>query len=392
MTPEQAVDRILATCENIKCNAVPYQVDGDVPIHLPPVDQIAFHGPVDLAAEFRRRGASTDAEKYDVVHLGSRFGITTSEAKSAADLCLPHAKIYAVVYRPARSGFLSNMRTAGCVLIDERTVEEMVHIVCRPPRTWTKPAWDWVAKGSLLVHSGGGFGDDISAARYAARLREMAGTVIFEARPEMRTMLEETADWGKVINKGEGCDCDHDFHVAAEDVFGRFANTPTPRQFLRTPEGGVFEDGANERVGVAYQGHHVKYTTRRRFPASELECFSRFDVPIYCLQKTSDYEEPPEVLPDGITDLAPTLETWLDTAWAVGRMKCVVTPDTSLFHLSAAMGVETHVCLKRPHASHYCQWEEAYSRYYPNVTNLHWGDDAFRKAADEIARMRIKMV
>ncbi len=340
--------RILQTCSTIQCNCVPFAVVNNKPVHLPPINELSI---LDCTGELTK-----GSPPYDIVIATSDFHKFPMK---------PSGKLYTW---GNRGKVFAEAKKSGFVLIDDRNGD----YVFRPPRKFDRPQWNG-ERGNLLVYSGGGFGDDLSGTRYAPPLKEF-GKVTFEARPEMRTLLESCSDYDNVINKGEDFDCD--FVVSLEHLQRHFGGSAVPS--LRRPIPGERFSG----IAVAYQGHHVKYTSRRKHDPRQLAHFLGGRA-VHCVQKHSNVEELVPALPEGIVDLGGSINDWLDTARIVGQMDFVASPDTSLFHLSSAMGVNTCVFLEERHASHYCVRGEWFSRYYPK-TRLFWGSNCVAEAANYV--------
>jgi len=352
-------ERIILTCSTIQCNCVPYYVSGDQPIHIPPLNELDFLDLTnsDVSKELSALGVRCgQSDLYDIILANSDYRRVTKMLK-------PSGKMYAI--SQDRNRLFGETRSAGLTLINERNQ----HFVFRPPRSFKQPEWNNQKNINLLVYSGGGFGDDINGLRYIQSLKQLTKSITFEARPEMKSLLESCSDYDRVINKGEESNCD--FVISLESLQnklhrstrGPFLKTPVPKEVL-----------AGKKIAVAYQGHHVKYTCQRKYPPSTLIPLTETQYKVYCVQKLS-IEEDIE-LPEGICDLGSKINNWLDTAMFVGQMDYVVTPDTSLFHLSAAMGIMTYVFLDQSHASHYCPGSAAVSGYYPKTTRLFWGNSA----------------
>jgi hypothetical protein len=93
------------------------------------------------------------------------------------------------------------------------------------------------------------------------------------------------------------------------------------------------------------------------------------------------------VLPDAVDH--PLVETWLDTARAIATCDMVVSVDTCVAHLSAAMGVTTWVLLPGASAWHYLLHRPDHPLYPSMRMYRNYGrglDNAIEAACDHLSR------
>ncbi|MDE1144998.1 MAG: hypothetical protein PW843_00035 [Azospirillaceae bacterium] len=268
--------------------------------------------------------------------------------------------------------------------------------------------WDGRPYGGkkLLLLAEQGFGDTLWVARYLSRVKALGGELIVECQKEIIPLLAEMGIADQLVPWGAPLpEADYHAHLCSlPGLFtADFARIPT-QPYLKAPADRrakfaqlVGPRDGRLRVGVVWSGSTTfKRNEERAQPL--LRFFQAFALPgvqLYSLQKG-----PPEKslhdLPKGgpIIDLAPHLGDFADTAAAIEQMDLIIMTDSSVAHLSGAMGKEVWVLLG--HVAHWlwlldrtdCPWYPSMRLFRPRAEG-DW-DNVFDSASLELTlRTRI---
>jgi tetratricopeptide (TPR) repeat protein len=218
----------------------------------------------------------------------------------------------------------------------------------------TAPKWDgspFDAK-RLLVFAEQGIGDTLQFIRYLPKVKELGGTVIFEAMASLIELLrgfegiDELVTHNPELSSAVGCDFCIPL-LSLPRLFNSNLNTiPAPISYLDPdPEksklwrGRVGQEGF--RVGIVWAGrpehendHHRSCALEYFIPMAQME-----GIRLFGLQK-GEATRQVKKLPDGrvVENLGEDFENFADTAGAVANLDLVISVDTSVAHLAGAMG------------------------------------------------------
>jgi hypothetical protein len=221
-----------------------------------------------------------------------------------------------------------------------------------------------VAAGqTILVHAEQGLGDMIQFARYLPALRDQGLTVILEAQAELVGLLDDSgcADW--VIAQGDPVP-DHDVHCPIASlpfVLGTTVDSiPDTTPYLHTDPArdrqwqALLPRDDRPRVGLVWAGNPGNPTDAvRSISLAALEPLSRSgSVRWFSLQKGPQAAElAGSARWNAMTDLAPRLLDFRDTASALRQLDLVITVDTAVAHLAGALAVPAWLMIHKP-----CDW------------------------------------
>lgn len=226
-------------------------------------------------------------------------------------------------------------------------------------RQFRQPLWlgaEPIAGKTILLHGEQGLGDVIQFCRYAALVADQDARVILEVKQPLAGLLGQLAGPSRVIVKGSALP-PFDYHCPLMSLPLAFKTTldtiPARRKYLSADPDKVrrWADRLGEknqpRVGLAWSGSsgHVHDHNRSIALAALLP-----HLPAGCryvsLQKelrVSDRKtlaSRPDILHPG-----DELQDFADTAGLCELMDVVISVDTSVAHLSGALGVRTWVLL-----------------------------------------------
>jgi tetratricopeptide (TPR) repeat protein/glycosyltransferase involved in cell wall biosynthesis len=261
-----------------------------------------------------------------------------------------------------------------------------------PGEAWTG---DPLRDRSILLYSEQGLGDAIQFVRYAEEVaRRGAGRVIVEAPATVTALLATARGVDEVVARGTPLPS-VDLHASLMDLprlLGTDLGTipdavpyldapPRPVSSLIDAPPGVL------KIGIVWAGNPMHQRDHlRSLPLAQLAPI--LDVPgarFFSLQKGGPEGELVRIASDRVVDLSPHLADFRDTAAAISRLDLVLTVDTSVAHLAAALGRETWVMVT--HVPDF-RWmlERDDSPWYPSVRLFR--QPAPRDWASVIARVR----
>jgi hypothetical protein len=250
----------------------------------------------------------------------------------------------------------------------------------------TMPGQPWLgqnfAGATLLVACEQGFGDAIWCWRYLPLVRALGGKVVLECRRELVALARAQDFADAVIARGDPLPA-AEFHVYQCSLPGLFTPDPSaipPAPYLRPAPGRdaalapLFAAAGNAlRVGIAWSGSTTfKANAERSAPFSRfLDGFALPGVALFSLQMGRQRQDMQEIaMPAGaplpaITDLAPHLQDFADTAAALQSLDLVIMTDSAVAHLGGALGRPVWVLLG---SSPYWLWGEAeQTPWYPSL-------------------------
>jgi tetratricopeptide (TPR) repeat protein len=233
-----------------------------------------------------------------------------------------------------------------------------------PPKTYPTPRWDGspFSGKTVLVHDEQGLGDILNFVRYLPMVKARGGTVLFETRKSMASLLQGFPGIDALIIRKSAAAraTPHDYHVALLSLPGIFNTTPgsipaqVPYFFADPVKVAAWRrriDGDGLKVGVVWAGNLNNIPLRHR--ASRLERLRPFlkvpGVQLYGLQK--GVSEPDMLaLPEAwrFPNFGPDFEDFTDTAAAIECLDLVITIDTAVAHLAGALGKPTWIMLSHP--------------------------------------------
>jgi hypothetical protein len=220
-----------------------------------------------------------------------------------------------------------------------------------PPR-FRQPVWkgDPLPQGTVLLWPEQGFGDTILAVRFARLVKQRVGRVIVAAKPELMRLLDGVEGIDAVVPLGAALP-EFDAHCPLMSLPKFFVqalgDVPPPARFA-VPEASrtklataLASAGDRLKVGIVWSGsvsfrtNHLRSTAMERF----LRLAEVPGVQLFSLQKGPRAGELAEAGGDTmVTDLAPLLDDFADTAAAIAGLDLVVMTDSAVAHLAGSLG------------------------------------------------------
>ncbi|MEO8627016.1 MAG: tetratricopeptide repeat protein [Betaproteobacteria bacterium] len=222
---------------------------------------------------------------------------------------------------------------------------------------YTKPperAWrgEPIAGKRVLLWAEQGFGDTLQFVRFARDLSERGATVILEAQPELVTALRTVPHLASVIARGEPLP-EYDVHCPLLSLPHRLELTlgslPVTGAYLMADAdleqrwAERLADYQHPRVGLVWAGRArpgavdlAAIDARRSLSFAQLAAITAVSgVQFFSLQKDGD--QPGNARPNCV-DFSAEWRDFADTAAFVANLDLVISVDTAVAHLAAAMG------------------------------------------------------
>ena len=268
-------------------------------------------------------------------------------------------------------------------------------------RQFKAPQWlgEEIAGKTILLHSDEGLGDTIQYARYATMVARLGARVILEVELPLHGLLTDMEGVALCLPKAEGVEIPaFELHCPLSSLplafKTRLETIPAPLAYLpKLPQARIEQWqarlGAHDRlrVGLVWSGNPLHDNDRNR--STNLQAMSAlFDVGacFYSLQKEPrDADKAVLAERSDIVDLTGHLGDFVDTAALIACLDLVVTVDTSVAHLSAALGRPTWILL--PYTPDY-RWllGRDDSPWYPSAKLFR--QDESRDYTEVLARVR----
>jgi tetratricopeptide (TPR) repeat protein len=226
-------------------------------------------------------------------------------------------------------------------------------------RNFPQPLWlgtPSLLNKSILLHGEQGFGDTIQFFRYAKLVSDLGAKVILEVQKPLITLLEDLDGVSLATTRGEGLP-EFDFHCPLMSLPHAFKTTidtiPTrnPYIFSKLAKVALWEaklgNRIKPRVGLVWSGNTShKNDHARSISLKQLLLYLPDNCQYVSLQKGLSLADG-KILHDNpqILNFAHELYDFSDTAALAELLDCIVSVDTSVAHLAAAMGKKTWVLL-----------------------------------------------
>jgi hypothetical protein len=214
------------------------------------------------------------------------------------------------------------------------------------PMETTRPRWNGepLDGKTIMLWEEQGFGDSFNFIRYASALAKLGARVLFGCQPILREVMRGVDGLAGAVERSDATP--FDYHLPLLDVpyfLGTtLANIP-PAHCLRimpdwrrvSIEGNL----SRPRVGLVWAGSpsHGKDKARSVTPEMLQPIIDAHpERDFYSLQAGPRAHEFERLR--GVTDLAPKIENWTDTAQLLTCMDLLISVDTACVHLAGCVG------------------------------------------------------
>jgi tetratricopeptide (TPR) repeat protein len=276
-----------------------------------------------------------------------------------------------------------------------------------PRRQFTEPLWlgrESIAGKRLLLYCEGGFGDALQFCRYAKLCAGLGATVILETPAPLQGLLGNLAGVSELIVAGTALP-PFDFQCPLMSLplaFGTLLDTvPAPLNYLHADSAKVSHwrtllgARTRPRIGLAWSGNPNNWIdARRSILLADWAAHLPREFQYYCLQK--DVREPDKEALAANPFIVCFDDAQLDFDHTSALCECmdlVISVDTSLAHLSGALGRRTWVLLPVNPDWRWLQ-DRADSPWYPTARLYRqriagdWGEVFGRVATDLREQLR----
>jgi tetratricopeptide (TPR) repeat protein len=225
-------------------------------------------------------------------------------------------------------------------------------------RNFVQPLWlgkETLEHKTILLHSEQGLGDTIQFCRYARQVAEKGASVILEVPKPLVGLLQELAGVSQLVEQGKALPA-FDYHCPLMSLPLAFNTTldaiSNPFPYLRPRKEKVefwskkLGVKTRARVGLVWSGNaRYKSDQNRSFPLESLLPYLPGEYEYICLQKDLRQIDEVPLRSSSIAFLGDRLGDFTDTAALCELMDAVISVDTSVAHLSGALGRPTWILL-----------------------------------------------
>ena len=227
-------------------------------------------------------------------------------------------------------------------------------------RNFSKPRWlggGELSGKTILLYAEQGFGDTVQFARYAKLLVKQGASVILEVQPALKSLLTPIGNGIRVVACGEELpDFDLQSPLLSLPLACRtdLATIPADVPYITVSSDRIEQWNARmpprcgRRVGIVWSGNatHADDHNRSIALARMASIFDIADVQFFSLQKGLREADAQTLAADlHIIDLAQHFADFNDTAAAIAALDLVISVDTSVAHLTGALGKPVWVLL-----------------------------------------------
>ncbi len=227
----------------------------------------------------------------------------------------------------------------------------------RTIRDYPMPMWQGedLAGKTIYVYFEQGLGDSLQFVRYLPLLAQRGARIIFDCQPELIRVMQTVAGITELRAAGAPLPT-ADYHIPLLSLPSRFGTTletvPAQVPYIAPPVAGpppLFRPaGTRLAVGIVWAGRPEHANDHNR--SLGLENFLGLcDLPgvvLYSLQKGPRANDIAALTAQAVVrDLSPNIRDFADTAALISQLDLVIGVDTSVVHLSGALGRPTFVLL-----------------------------------------------
>ncbi len=221
-----------------------------------------------------------------------------------------------------------------------------------PQRNFQRPQWrgEPLHGAAILLHAEQGIGDTLQFVRYLPLVKERGGRVILEVQPPLQTLFANFPGTDQVIARGDVLP-EFQWHCPLMSLPLAFATTldtiPSSCPYIGLPgHGEKAERTAGLKIGLVWAGNPGhRGDLLRTIPLEELTPLTELNgIKFIALQQGLTLEQREE-----ISDRFPLewddFKDFSETARAIADLDLVISVDTSVAHLAAAMGKPVWILL-----------------------------------------------
>ena len=222
-----------------------------------------------------------------------------------------------------------------------------------------RPMWSGrenLAGKTLLIWPEQGLGDCIQFCRYLPELKKAGAQVVLETYPSLGELMRMIDPDLQVVRTGTALP-DFDFHCPLMSLPDRLkttlSNIPAASGYLRAPDARRniwarrLEKTQQLRIGLVWSGNSRHANDHNRsISLQQLKPLLALDAQFHCLQKDFSSKDVEQLISiDTLNCWSMRLTDFCETAALIECLDLVITVDTSVAHLAAALGKPTWILL-----------------------------------------------
>jgi tetratricopeptide (TPR) repeat protein len=226
------------------------------------------------------------------------------------------------------------------------------------PRQFPVPLWNGedLAGRTILLHGEQGLGDTIQGLRYVPLVAARGARVVLEVPPPLRRLAASLPGAAELVTAGQALPR-FDLSCPMLSLPRAFATTletiPADVPYLSPPSEAMAPwrarlAGPGLKIGIAWAGSPLHRSDARRSidvetlaPLLHVEGVRWFSLQVG--ERAADLARLPAGL---VTDLAPQLTDFAETAAAIANLDLIITVDTAVAHVAGALGRPCWVMLR----------------------------------------------
>lgn len=228
-------------------------------------------------------------------------------------------------------------------------------------RAFHQPLWlgETDLRGrTILLYAEQGLGDTLQFCRYAPQVAALGAKVILEVQAPLKKLMQSLVGGQiQVIAKGSypmpTFDCRCPLMSLPLALKTTLDNVPSPLSYLSADKGLVKTWGerlghkTRPRVGIVWSGNAAhRNNLNRSMPLATMLAALPPGLDVYVLQKDIHPDDLATLqAQDAVTYLPAALQSFDDTAALIEHLDLVISIDTSIAHLAAALGKPTWILL-----------------------------------------------
>ena len=269
-------------------------------------------------------------------------------------------------------------------------------------RTFSQELWlgnESIAGRTLLIYAEQGLGDTIQFFQFVLGLHKEGIKLIIEVQDSLKNLFKNSAPFLDIYSKGELLP-DFDLRCPMMSLPLLFQNLSLPIpsfEHYLTPSQNKLSFWQNSiktsptaKIGIVWSGSKTHIQNQHRNVS--LKYFSPLltkNIQFFSLQKEYLSEDIEYMkLQSNIKDMSLYFNDFEDTAGLIAQLDLVISVDTSIAHLSGAMGVPTWLLVSKIHDWRWGNKGEI-NHYYPSVKLYRqtilddWGE-VFSKISEDL--------
>lgn len=256
----------------------------------------------------------------------------------------------------------------------------------------SKPLWQGedIKDKNIFVYYDAGYGDTIIFSRFLTILKDKCKNLIFKPQKSLAKVFKDSDFDFEIIEDEPENELKYDFHCPLMSLpyllnIKKEEDIPLAQGYLKTNPKKVehfrqkYFDDDKFKIGIKWQGKITNYI-EKTIPIEAF--FKLFELPnakFYSLQKENKEEDLKKAEKYNITDLSSELNDFSDTAAIIENLDLVICNDTSVAHLSGALGKPCWILLpfvqdwRWSDDTNYCYWYKSLKLFKQNKSG-DWND------------------